>query len=247
MNPEQKLRIVEAWRARRARRGDDRRRRQRRAGAPPGRHRRGHGHHRDRGQQGSRRHGPRRRRLLHDRPRRRGGAPDLRQHPALRALPPDDELGRGLGHVPRPVRRPARAAPCRPDPVDQPRDRRPARARPRRRAGGARRDAPAAPFHPRIDPRPRPLAARAVGRTPHGLRRPRDPGDCDRGRLALADDGLHDPLAPPARPCPRGALRADEHVRARPPDEPPAGPRGRRNARRPACARLRARRSSRSS
>ena len=96
-NPEQKLRIVEAWQSTRRGRGDDRGRRQRRAGAAARRHRRRHGHHRHRGQQGSRRHGPRRRRLRDHRRGGRGGPPDLRQHPALRPLPADQQLGARSG------------------------------------------------------------------------------------------------------------------------------------------------------
>ena len=56
VSPEHKIRIVAAWQRRGCIVLHDRRRRERRPGPETGRHRRGHGHHRNRGQQGCRIH-----------------------------------------------------------------------------------------------------------------------------------------------------------------------------------------------
>ncbi len=71
--------------------GDDRRWRQRCAGTEGRRHRRGHGHHRHRSDQGGRNTGAHRRQLRHHRARGRGRPRDLRQHRQVRALPAIDQ------------------------------------------------------------------------------------------------------------------------------------------------------------
>ena len=102
-------------------RGHDRRRRERCAGAQEGRYRRRHGHHRDRGLQGSRGDDPDRRQLRHDREGGRAGTGPVRQPDALHPVP-DGEPVRVHQHLPRsqhlqhPRRRPVPAAP---DAVDQ--------------------------------------------------------------------------------------------------------------------------------
>ena len=181
-NPEQKLRIVEAWQARGAvvaMTGDGVN------DAPalaPRRHRRRHGHH----------------------------GTEVSKEAADMVLADDDfativaavEEGRRIyDNIRRfvryllttnsaevwvmflaPVPRPAAPAPGRPDPVDQPRHRRPAGPRPRRRAGRARHDAPAARARRRVDPRRAGSGSTALWVGPaHGGRRPRRPGPRDRG------------------------------------------------------------------
>ena len=140
-------------------RGDDRRRRQRRPRRQGGRHRHRHGHHRHRRDQGGVRHGPDRRQLRLDRQRRRGGARDLRQHPEVHPLPAREQRQRGTLHA---VRRPGRlAGPADggPAPVDQPRDRRPARAGPRRGTARARHHATPPPTAARASDHPTRRAA----------------------------------------------------------------------------------------
>ena len=69
--PEDKIRLVDALQKQSNIVVDDRRRRERCAGPQEGRHRRGDGHHRDRGVEGRRGHDPHRRQLRHDRARHR--------------------------------------------------------------------------------------------------------------------------------------------------------------------------------
>ena len=107
VNPEHKLRIVDALQRTRRRRGDDRRRRERRAGAEEGRHRHRHGHHRHGRVEGGGRHGAGRRQLRLDRRRGRRRPRDLRQHPQVPALPAVVEHRRGADDV---LRRAARGA-----------------------------------------------------------------------------------------------------------------------------------------
>ena len=88
---------------------------------------------RDRGRQGGLRHGDHRRQLRVDRRRRRGGARHLRQHQEVDAVPARGQRRRAPLHDGVRPDRAADAAAADPAPVDQPRDRRPAGAVPRRR------------------------------------------------------------------------------------------------------------------
>ena len=126
-------------------RRDDRRRHQRCAGAEVRQHRRRHGHHRHRRLQGSGRHGADRRQLRQHRESDRGGSRHLRQYPQIPDLSVVVErrrtahhvrgchaCGHARAHLGR--RRPVPAAACGATALDQPRHRRAAGARARRRS-----------------------------------------------------------------------------------------------------------------
>ena len=155
VNPEHKLRIVDALQRAGHDGCDDRRWGQRRASAEGGRHRRRYGDHRHRRLQGSRRHGAGRRQLRHDRRGGRGRTVDLRQHSQVPALPAvvehrrgdDDVLRRAAGGLDRAAqggRWLGAAAASHANPLDQPGDRRRAGARARGRPAGRRGHGPAA-------------------------------------------------------------------------------------------------------
>ena len=117
VNPEHKLRIVNALRRIGRHRRHDRRRRQRCARLEDGGHRHRDGHHRHGRVEGSGRHGAGRRQLRDDRRRGRGRPGDLREHPQVPALPAvvehrrgdDDVLRRRAVAADRPAPAPARA------------------------------------------------------------------------------------------------------------------------------------------
>ena len=112
-------------------------------------------------------------------------------------------------------------------------------ARPRRGAGRARHDAATPAGAVRVDLRARSLAARDLGRAVHGRGDTGGPGVRRRPGLAVADDGLHDARAPPARQRPRHPFRARQPLPARTPLEHAADDRDRDHVRRPARAHLR--------
>lgn len=99
VQPEHKVRIVNAWRKRGGRDGYDRRRRQRRPVYQVRRHRCGHGHHRHRRHQECGGYGAGRRQLCHHRGRRRRGPPYLRQYPQGHSVPAGLQYERGAGRV----------------------------------------------------------------------------------------------------------------------------------------------------
>ena len=99
VQPEHKVRIVNAWRQAGRRHRHDRRRRQRRAQHQVRRHRRGHGYHRHRRHQERGGHGAVRRQLRHHRLRRGRGAAHLRQHPQGHPVPAGQQHERGAGRV----------------------------------------------------------------------------------------------------------------------------------------------------
>ena len=98
VQPEHKVRIVNAWR-RKGADGYDRRRRQRRPVYQVRRHRCGHGHHRHRRHQERGGYGAGRRQLCHHRGRRRRGPPYLRQYPQGHPVPAGLQYERGAGRV----------------------------------------------------------------------------------------------------------------------------------------------------
>src|SRR4051812_388902 len=227
----------------------DGRRRERRSRAEGGRHRRGDGNRGHRRGEGRGGHDPHRRQLRFDSCGGRGRPVDLRQHPALPALPALVEHRRGAGDV-------LRGGACR--------DHRP-RARGRLRGGGpAARDADPldqSPYRFRPCPgtrdgaaRPRGHAGAAAGSAQPGDRgaglgrdraRRRDDGGGDsrgdglgasggshrraareHGRAQVrADDGVHDPRVLPALQYVQRAVPGSQRV---PPDvcEPLAVARG---------------------
>ncbi len=193
-------------------RRDDRRRRERRAGPHSSRHRRGHGHHGDRGHQGRRRDDPDRRQLRHDRGGGRGWAGSLRQldevHPR-----PDDHAGRLHPHLRR--RRHLRhrerlAASPIADPLDQLRGRRASCARPRFRRAVAGAHEPASSITggagDRTGPRRSARFRGSAGGDRHPGRRGVGRGSSrSRGR---DHHGFDHHVAPPHRGIPRVARSA---------------------------------------
>lgn len=99
VQPEHKVRIVNAWAQAGGRDGYDRRRRQRRPVYQVRRHRCGHGHHRHRRHQECGGYGAGRRQLCHHRGRRRRGPPYLRQYPQGHSVPAGLQYERGAGRV----------------------------------------------------------------------------------------------------------------------------------------------------
>lgn len=99
VQPEHKVRIVNAWAQAGCRDGYDRRRRQRRPVYQVRRHRCGHGHHRYRRHQECGGYGAGRRQLCHHRGRRRRGPPYLRQYPQGHSVPAGLQYERGAGRV----------------------------------------------------------------------------------------------------------------------------------------------------
>ena len=157
-----------------------------------------------------------RRRLRHDRGRRRGRTAHRRQHPQVRRLPAVGQLRRGAGvHGGRGGRR-RRSAGGHPGPAGEPRHRRPARARAGRR--------PCELPHDDVAPAPRhaPLRPRHLARARRD-RHPRRRGDRRRvlrraglRRRRRSDDGVRDPGALRAGAGLRDALAARRRVAAAP-------------------------------